>query len=258
MFLYLSKLIPVFLYPPGLTIVLLLLAGLLRKRRPRSALLLSSFAIVSLWALSTHEVSEALLRGLESQYPMVTPEQAPQADAIVVLGGYLRPRSATNAATEMNEGADRLWMGAKLFRAQKAPLVLLTGGNVPMYGDNDLVEAVAAKGLLHEWGVPLEAIEVETQSRNTHENATLSKPILAARNARRLLLVTSAFHEPRAMAIFRREGMEVTPLPTDYQTGWDKRDLIYEFMPESENLYRSSIAIREWVGLLVYKMRGWA
>lgn len=253
-----SKILPEFLMPPGLTLVLLLLAVIFRKRRPRLSVALFAFAWLSLWTFSTHAVSEALLSSLEKQYPAVSPEVAPQADAVIVLGGYLHVPGALHPTTEMNEGGDRLWMAAKLYRAQKASLVLLSGGNLPMFGSHALSEAEAAKGLLHEWGVPLEAMEVETQSRTTYENAQLSKAILAGKQAPRLLLVTSAFHMPRSMAIFHRAGLQPVAVPTDYLAGWDPRETWFEYLPDSENLFRSKMALHEWIGLLVYRLRGWA
>ena len=258
MFFYLSKLAPAFLFPPGLTIVLLVGAAFLRRRRPTLAGAVVFIALASTWALSTHFVAETFLRSLESRYPTILPADAPQADAIVVLGGYLHSPGGTHAFSELNESGDRLWMGAQLFRAAKAPLVLLTGGNVPMFRGHSVSEALAAKDLLQAWGVPGAAILVETESRNTRENATLSSPILAGKGARRLLLVTSAFHMPRAVAIFRRAGMDVTPVPTDYQSGWDDGDLPFRVLPDAESMYKSNLALREWLGLSVYRLRGWA
>lgn len=258
MFLYLSKTLPQLIYPPSLTIILLLVAAVLRKRRPRLASATTILAVGSLWILSTHALSDFLLGALEARFPAVNAEQTPAADAIVVLGGYMHSPTKSHPAAELNESGDRLWMGAQLFKAGKAPLVLLSGGTVPGFGEKLVPEAEAAKDLLQRWGVPSEAILVETQSRNTHENAIFSRPILLQKNARRVLLVTSAFHMPRATAIFRKAGMDVTPVPTDYLSGWEGRDLVSSLIPDAEGLYRSSVALREWIGLTVYKLRGWA
>ena len=217
-----------------------------------------TFAIVSLYALSIDLVAGALQRSLESKYPSVDINTLPKSDAIVVLGGYLRPAGGVRRYSEFMESADRLWMGSLLYRAGKAPVVLLTGGNIAFLGSRGTPEAIAAKQFLEQWGVPEAAILIEPQSQNTHENAAFSKPILAARGARQLLLVTSAFHMPRAVAIFRHEGMDVTPVPTDYQTGWGQPELLFELVPNADALARPKIAIREWIGLTVYRLRGWA
>ena len=112
--------------------------------------------------------------------------------------------------------------------------------------------------LLREWGVPQEAIVVEDRSLNTRENALFSLRILAARNIRRILLVTSASHMPRAAAAFRKAGFEVTPAPADFQTGWDPLDVPLEWWPNAHSLAYSDIALKEWLGLVLYRLRGWA
>jgi uncharacterized SAM-binding protein YcdF (DUF218 family) len=258
MFLYLSKLLPALVFPPGLTILLLLAAAILRKRRPRLATAVVMVAIVSLYALSIELVAGALQRNLESSYPAVDISTLPKSDAIVVLGGYLHPAGGSRRYNEFTEASDRIWMGAMLYRAGKAPFILLTGGNVGFLGTRGTPEAVAAKQVLEQWGVPEQAILVEPRSLNTHENAAFSKVILTARGARQLLLVTSAMHMQRAAAIFRREGMEVTPVATDYQTGWGEPDLLFQFVPDADALAHSKNALREWIGLTVYRLRGWA
>lgn len=258
MFLFLSKLLPLLIYPPGLTIFLLLIAAMLRKRRPGWSAALAVFGVFALYVLSTDLVAGALQKSLESKYAAADMNTLPKADAIVVLGGYLHPAGGARRYSELMDAADRLWMGSMLYRAGKAPVVLLTGGNISFLGNRGTSEALAARDLLEQWGVPSGAILVEPRSQNTHENASFSKPILEARNAHQLLLVTSAFHMPRSVAIFRHEGMQVTPVPTDFQTGWGDPILIFRLIPDAEALGRSKIAIREWLGLTVYRLRGWA
>ena len=99
---------------------------------------------------------------------------------------------------------------------------------------------------------------VETGSQNTRENAEFSKSLLAAKGAKRLLLVTSAFHMPRAVPCFRKLGMQVTPVPTDYQSGWEHPEPPLGWLPDAEHLFRSKFALKEWLGLIVYRLRGWA
>ncbi len=258
MFLYLSKLLPALVFPPASTLLLLLAAAFLRKIRPRLAGVFFSIAVICLYVLSTGMFADFLMRNLETRYPPARVESVPEADAIVVLGGYLHSAGGQRRYSEFMEAADRLWMGSRLYHAGKAPIILLTGGNVQILGSYGVPEARAAKDFLREWGVPDDAILVEDKSQNTHENAAFSKPILAARRARKLLLVTSAYHMPRAVAIFRREGLDVTPVATDYQTGWGEPAVLFQLLPDAEALARSKGAIREWMGLAVYRLRGWA
>lgn len=258
MFLYLSKVIPLFLYPPGLTLVLLALAAIIRRRRPALSASLYVLALTSIYALSLPIVADSLMASLESKYPSQGIDQAPTAGAIVVLGGYMHSPNARHKDIEFEASVDRLWMGARLYRAGKAPFVLLTGGNLAFLGETGMPEAIAAKGVLRDWGVPEQAILVEDKSQNTRENAVFSKQVLDARQVKNILLVTSSFHMPRAVAIFQRAGMTATPVPTDFQSGWGQGAGLFSFLPDAEFLYKSKLALKEWLGLYVYRIRGWA
>lgn len=257
-FYLISKLLPPFLLPPGQTLVLLALAAVLRKRRPRLAAVLVLLAFGALWALSTQAVSNRLGAALEARYLPVPLDRVPQADAAIVLGGLIRIPSSVRPAPELNESSDRLWVAAQLYRAGKAPLILISGGNAAIFGERAMPESRAAAMVLTQWGVPEGAILEEGRSQNTRENVAFSKSMLEARGAKRILLVTSAFHMPRAVAIFRRAGLDPFPVPTDYQTGWDDKPLPLTWVPEPENLTLSKVMLREWIGLWVYRLRGWA
>jgi len=170
----------------------------------------------------------------------------------------MRAPTATHKRGDFKDGVDRLLHGFRLYRAGKAPLILISGGQVPMFGMSIETEAEAARSVLEEWGVPESAILVETRSKNTVENGTFSRDLLASRGIHRVLLVTSAYHMPRAVAAFRKAGLEVSPSPTDYLTGWPEPDLPFRFLPDTEALHYSAGALREYIGLFVYRLRGWA
>jgi uncharacterized SAM-binding protein YcdF (DUF218 family) len=110
--------------------------------------------------------------------------------------------------------------------------------------------------MLQEWGVPASAILTEENSVNTHENATMSFKLLSARNIRRIILVTSAMHMPRAVATFRKLGFDVVPAPADFCSGWSMDGL--RWAPNANNSASTGQALREWLGLWVYRLRGWA
>jgi len=128
-FLYLSKVIPAFVYPLGLSI-LLVAAGVVAGRRGRLGRVLCLLALVMLLVFSTGVVSNVLLLSLEDQYPELPLAQAPSAQAIVALGGSLRTPGGRHARTELVDSSDRLLEAFELYRAGKAPFVLLTGGNI--------------------------------------------------------------------------------------------------------------------------------
>ncbi len=259
MFLYLSKLLPLFFYPLGLGVVLVAAAAvLIRLKWLRAAQVLCVTAMALLWGFSAPFTSQALLSSLEGQYLPVPIDQVPQAEAIVVLGGALRTPNARRTQVELTEASDRILHAARLFKAEKAPLVLMSGGNIVFLSEPDWPpESVSMAGLARELGVPAGVILVETRSQNTFENAEMSRAVLAPKGIRRILLVTSALHMPRSVAIFKKAGFEVIPASTDFQSG-EKLDLLLQWLPSAESLFYSQMALKEWVGLLVYRLRGWA
>jgi uncharacterized SAM-binding protein YcdF (DUF218 family) len=257
MVLYLSKAIPQLLMPPGLNLVLFIAAWLLKRRIPKVATVLFVFSAVTLAIASSGLGSGFLVGSLEDAYPFRQAAELPNADAIVVLGGYLRYGERRPHIAEISSASDRLWFGAELYRQGKAPIVLLTGGNTPFLSGSSESEASVGAKMIQNLGVPANAVLVEGNSRNTKENAEHSGQVLMARAARRILLVTSAFHMRRASALFRHAGFVVIPAACDYDTGWGKPDFFFQLLPDSVRLEHSQVALREWIGLTVYRARGW-
>lgn len=254
MFLYLSKVISLLLYPLGLSLIFLVV----RERLP-SWRWLGWAALAILLFFSTPIVSQGLLASLEGQYPPVNPKSAPKARLIVILGGYLHSPSSQRPLSEFTDAGDRLLMGLRLYRANRAPQILLTGGNIEFLGRGVLPEAQAAKTLLIEWGVPEQAILIEDRSQNTHENAQFTQQLMTKRGIRGpILLVTSGYHLPRSVAIFTKAGFQLSPIPTDYQTGWGEPDLLFQWLPRADALADATLALKEWLGWGIYRLRGWA
>ncbi len=156
--------------------------------------------------------------------------------------------------------SDRLLMALRLYHAGKAPLVILSGGNNPLFFKKvpEQSESEIMRRLLVEWGIPDAAIEMEGGSINTRENALFSHRLLARRGISRIILVTSAIHMPRAAAAYRKAGFDVVAAPADFQTGWTAPSEMFRWMPQSDAIFKSSEAIHEWLGLWVYRFRGWA
>lgn len=245
-----------FVFPLGLGIGLGILAALMvwlgRRRLALSAGLLG---VGILWTASTPAFSLLLRSPLETAYPPVRAEAAPVADAIVVLGGAVGPLDPT-FGPDLKSAADRVLHGARLYRAGKANWVVAVGGTFDASG---LLgpEADAMAALLKEWGVPDSAIVREGQSLNTRQNALRTKPILDALQAREVLLVTSALHMRRAVAAFRMAGIAVIPSATDFET-LVRSASATDWLPDADALWGTTRAIKEYVGFLVYRMRGWA
>jgi uncharacterized SAM-binding protein YcdF (DUF218 family) len=244
----LSELV-VFLISPLSVAILLLFLGFLSlfTHRELLARFLISFTLVWLcfWSLpiTNHWFSERVMQA----YPYSPPERLPMAQAIVVLGGGIKPANSIYPQPDMNASADRVWFASQLFQAKKAPLILLAGGLTPegsLYS-----EAEAMRLLLLALGVPNKAIVLEKNSLNTHQNATLSYPLLHQRGINHILLVTSAMHMQRAEIEFKRQGFQVTPAATDYDI--EPMLGLKPYLPNASALHRNNQDLKELVGQLV-------
>ena len=248
----LSKLVTWLLSPLGMGLCLAGLGLLLAwRQRLRSSMALGALAFVWLWAWSTPVLSLWLRGTVEDLYPPLPVATVPQAQAIVVLGGGIAPPSGKSFEINLNAAADRVWFAARLFHAGKAPLVLVSGGSDP---ERDAYsEARASAIFLVDLGVPAQTIVLEEASRNTRQNAAFSAALLKARGINHILLVTSALHMPRAMALFAAQGLQATPAPTDFEAIQSPPPGVLAWLPDAQALDGSGRAMKEMVGRWV----GW-
>ena len=247
--LLLTKILSQFAYPLLASLLLTASAGMLLWRgRRRSGALLLTVAIGWLWLWATPAFSDWLRATVEQRYPPIPLEQVPTADAIVVLGGLVEA-AAPPERLEPNLGAatDRLWHAAHLYRAGKAPRILVSGGNLPWSRVMQPESSVMAE-LLQQLGVPAAAILQETRSRTTRENRDFSLLILQANGIRRILLVTSALHIPRALALFRATALDVIPAPTDFEIHTPDNTHPLRWLPDAQALADGSRAFKEYLG----------
>ncbi|HIK45035.1 MAG TPA: YdcF family protein [Leptolyngbyaceae cyanobacterium M65_K2018_010] len=264
MFLFLSKLLPLLFYPLGLVSLLMVLALVLLGQRPRWAALALGLALVILVLSSNAWVSSQVVQSLEGRY--LPPPDLPTAEAIVVLGGGIKPESPPRPWLDVAEEGDRVLHGAQLYLAGKAPLIIFSGGRIT-WGQAPTTRSEAADmaDLALALGVPATAMVQEPDSLNTYQNALYVKGILEQRGIKRVLLVTSAMHMPRSLAIFKKQGIEAIPAPTDFhiaaetlalaQTTWQGRWL--SWVPQTENLHYLTRALKEYVGIVIYRLKGW-
>ncbi|GIX30234.1 MAG: hypothetical protein KatS3mg124_0706 [Porticoccaceae bacterium] len=219
------------------------LASLLAARRRQAALLLAlATGWLAFWSLPP--VGTAAIGRLEATYPPRAPWELPRAQAIVVLGGGVSGTGLAAQPVDLGDAADRVWYAARLYRAGRAPLVVLSGGAAP----GRLPEAVAMAALIRDLGVPDQALLLEEESRNTRGNARNTARLLAPLGIRRVLLVTSAWHMERALAHFRAAGLDPIPAPTDHQA--DLARFPYPWLPDVRALELSSRAFKELLGRL--------
>ena len=263
MFVYLSKLLPLLIYPLGLGIILLIVTLILEKRRKlRSALMIA--ALILLWLASNRWVSYALARSLEWRYlPSETP---PQAEVIVLLGGGTEPGDPPRPMAEVNAAGDRVLYAAKLYQESRAPIILTSGGNLEFTSDRNSTPAEEMTELLLLLGVPAEAIWVQPGSQNTYEDALYSAEILSEHEIDEVILVTSAMHMPRSKALFENQGIKVIPAPTDFtitEFNWHSTfrpslgEAVIHLLPNASALNLTTNVLKEYIGMFIYGLRGW-
>lgn len=252
-----SKTVELLFMPLGLVFVagLVSLVLLIRGWR-RAAATVLAVQLVVLYLAATPLVSGALVASLERVYPPLAPAAAPQAEAIVVLGGIVGAAQPPRLDVELAGSVDRLRHAAKLYRAGKGRVLVLSGGVLPWLG-SEVPEAKLMGDILAEWGVPRDVMLTETGSRTTHENARNTAQMLRERGMEDVLLVTSALHMPRAAALFRSRGLRVTPAPTDIQVVEGNDTTPMDLLPGAEALLGTTQALHEYLGMVYYRMRGW-
>jgi uncharacterized SAM-binding protein YcdF (DUF218 family) len=268
----LSKLLPLLLYPLGLGLLLQLSGQLSGSRAPglnsqrwrRLSQGLSWGGLGLIWLFAMPLTSRQLIWGLEAPAAALTPSPLPKADAVVVLGGGLRPALPPRQAVEVAEGGDRLLTGLRLLRQGQAPLLVTSGARLS-FSANDpaLPEALSARALA--LGAQPGQILVNPDSRTTAEEAGHIGAMGRQRGWRRILLVTSGFHMPRSLAAFQaRSGLEVIPVSCDFQLPVRELagqttlgSLALDLIPDTSALAMSTMALKEHLGLAVYRLRGW-
>lgn len=248
--LYLIKFIyTTFLLPPGIWILfLLLLSGWLFLKRQRAFSLILFGLTVLLYINANPFFSNLLIHSLEYRYK---PPERVGGDVIVMLGGgatldspnFLWKGHLSGAA------ANRLLTCIMLYRHLSVP-IMISGGQVYQTTGR---EAEIAGYILKEAGIPGERILVENRSLNTTENAAFTRILLDRYHLRYPILVTSAFHMPRAVRQFQKAGLDVTPFPTDYHTDDKLKFIISDLIPSAGAMNDCSLVIKEYLGLLAAK-----
>jgi uncharacterized SAM-binding protein YcdF (DUF218 family) len=231
-----------------------IVALLFRRRVLGGGLALAGLAWLWLW--STPLFSDWVRGTLEGQYAPAALEATPAADAIVVLGGAVQPVVPPRLFPDLGSASDRVWHGARLFHAGKAPLLVLSGGALPWRAE-DGPESRAMLAFVTDLGVPQEHVLIESQSATTRENASETARMLTEHGVSRVLLVTSALHMRRAEAAFHAVGLDVVPAATDHEAVEQARTAL-DYLPDAQALAGSSRAFKEILGLFVYRLRGWA
>ncbi|UJF34708.1 YdcF family protein [Paenibacillus hexagrammi] len=245
---YVIKIVYTLLFPPGVFVLLLVIlaAWLLQKKEFFSSFIVILTALL-LYVSSAPYMGYTLLHSLEARY---SPPADVKGDVLVMLtGGAVlgTPDPLTQGEGHLSPNtAARVLTIAELYRRTQLPIVL-SGGQV--FADTGNESQIAKRHLL-ALGVPESSITMDDSSRNTKENAANTKAILEQHQWKHPVLVTSAFHMPRSVKLFRANHVEVQPYPTDYQVSSRLQTYTFTFIPSYSGLMATAMALKEYVGML--------
>jgi uncharacterized SAM-binding protein YcdF (DUF218 family) len=241
---------------PGNLFLLCLLAGVLlfllsRGRRGKAMI---GVAAIGLALFAIAPIGQAMLLSLEERLPR--PARLPEkVDGILVLGGAVDPAlSLAYGETVFNSSVARVLSGIALARRHPEAKLALIGGEGG-YTPVGLAESRATLGFVVEQGIDAARVILEERSRSTHENATYAKAAIRPEPGETWVLVTSAFHMPRAVASFAAMDWPVIPYPVDYKV--DPRTGLRPNFNLVDGLSAGTLAGKEWAGLLGYRLMGW-
>jgi len=255
LFFVLSKTLGIMLLPTDLLIFAGIAGALLLATRWASLgrrLMVASLLLLAICGFSP--LGNWLLYPLESRFPAWDASRG-APDGIVVLGGSIDAEiSAAHGVAVVHGAADRIVAAAALARRYPNARLVFTGGSSNLIS-NDAREADYAAEIFQRLGVPRERLTMERRSRNTEENAEFTKAIAAPKPGERWLLVTSAYHMPRSVGLFRKAGFAVEPYPVDWRLG-GQADLLTFSAFALEGLQHTDLAVHEWIGLLAYRLTG--
>ena len=242
------KALPLLLLPLGGSIVLITVAVLRRSK------VLATLTIALLYIASTPLVANWVLKSREREYPAVPIKSCPPADAIVVLSGTLDQNPAAPDGYVWT-AADRLDYGVQLYKAGSAPWVVFTSGRV-QWRRQAQSEGEALRTIACQRGVPASAIAVTEPIKNTADEALAMGKLAREKGFPRIILVTTAWHMPRAMMLFRHTDLRITPFPVGQLTNPAEPLTILDFLPQGSALARTETAVRELLGAGYYAVRG--
>jgi uncharacterized SAM-binding protein YcdF (DUF218 family) len=263
MFVFLSKLLPQFIYPIGLVVVLLILALIVQRRRNwQTGIILLTLGL--LWLGGNRWVAAGLTYSLEWQY--LPSKYLPAVQVMVILGGGTDPMIYPRQTTELNSAGDRVFYGAYLYQQGKAEKLLVSGGRIDWMDGSASAPADEMADILTLMGVPAESIIREDRSLNTYENAVNCAEILREMGVEQVILVTSAMHMPRSVALFEHQGIEIIPAPTDFRVtqadmdpfaSFSWQNVIVNILPDVGSLNQTTAVFKEYIGMWTYRLRGW-
>ncbi len=243
--LFLSKILQSLFLPLGVTVLLLVYALLTKRRGPVGV------AVAIVYFSSIPFVGDRMIGGLESRYPAVPIAQVEPADAIVVLGGIFGPPVAEGMLPNLTETVERLEAGIVLTQAGKAPWLVFTGARIPWKG-RERFEGEDSKIQAVRRGIPSAQILITREVGNTADEARAVAAMMRDHHWRRIILVTTGWHMPRAAQLFGKAGVNFIPFPVDFRRDTRRPLTLLDFVPCAEGLHNTETALREFYGRAFY------
>ncbi|SIP89824.1 Uncharacterized SAM-binding protein YcdF, DUF218 family [Rhizobium sp. RU33A] len=220
----------------------------------RSAVAALSLSLLILFLTLYTTLGSVLLQSLEARFPRPAADPS-EVSCMIVLGGAFETEVTTaRGGVDLNQAADRFVEALRLAMRYPEARILVSGGDGSLSGVYE-GDAAASIRFFEAFGIPGDRLIAETTSRNTDENAQNSRELLSGRDLGPCLLITSAFHMPRSVGLFRKAGVDVAPWPVDYRTAGNL-SFALDFTQPTLNAQQMSTAVREWVGLAAYRILG--
>lgn len=255
MFFLLAKIFWFLIQPVNLAIILGLFGLLLRwVGRSRSGTMVAAFALIFLAVCTWTNLGAVLIQPLEERHKRPSPPPAQVAGIVVLGGGFEGGINKVRGGYDLNSGGDRFVEAAVLAHRYPEARIVITGGSGALMLDG-VGDAETAPRMLEGLGVARDRLILENESRDTYENAVFTRRMVEPKPGETWLLVTSAFHMPRSLGLFRKAGFVVTPWPTDYRTTGQERFGLMQDNPV-DSLQNATLAVREWIGLVAYRLTG--
>ena len=254
MFFWLSKVLWFIVNPFNVILILLALGWLLLFKRQKAGRKLIGIGLIMIFLFGLSFLPNFMMGLLENR---IHAGKIPKKiDGIIVLAGMVDMGSSRGELIELTDQADRIVQGIIISKQHPEARLIITGGSGYLKQSENLREADYLEKLAVLLGISTNRLLVERNSRNTHEHAVVMAKMLPDKNGR-WVLITSAFHMPRSLGCFKKEGVNVIPYPVDYKTKLDNALSLTSFLPTLGNIGSFNVAFHEWTGLIAYRLTGY-
>ena len=242
---YINKILPIIISPLGLIIILLFFSIFRKKMLP------SVLALMILIILSLPIVSRQLINLLEQNFNPTSPSEIDSADTVIVLSGMVTPiKQSNDIKYEFSEAVDRIFAGINLLKTGKAQKIILTRGQLPW--SIGVPEGEFLAEFVQSQGIDPNKILLTKIVQNTNDEAKEISKMLPENSE--VILVTSAFHMPRAEKVFQNQNLKVIPYAVDFRSS-AKRMSVIDFLPQANAFKDSNFYFREIIGRAYYDLR---